>query len=58
MLFRSEKPEAKASKAELLVLKKALENCSDSIGRVSRDNTAVEARLQSDCRALLTLVAR
>ena len=51
MLFRS-------SKAELLVLKKALENCSDSIGRVSRDNTAVEARLQSDCRALLTLVAR
>ena len=54
----TEKPEAKASKAELLVLKKALENCSDSIGRVSRENTAVEARLQSDCRALLTLVAR
>lgn len=54
----AEKPEAKASKAELLVLKKALENCSDSIGKVSRDNTAVEARLQTDCRALLTLVLR
>jgi hypothetical protein len=54
----AEKPEAKASKGELMVLKKALENCAESIGKVSRENTAVEARLQSDCRALLTLVLR
>ncbi len=54
----AEKPEAKASKGELMVLKKALDNCAESIGKVSRDNTAVEARLQSDCRALLTLVSR
>jgi hypothetical protein len=54
----AEKPEAKASKGELMVLKKALDNCAESIGKVSRDNTAVEARLQSDCRSLLTLVTR
>ena len=54
----ADKPEAKASKGELMVLKKALENCSESIGKVSRENTAVEARLQTDCRALLTLVQR
>ena len=53
-----DKPEAKASKGELMVLKKALENCAESIGKVTRENTAVEARLQSDCRALLTLVLR
>ena len=54
----AEKPEAKASKAELLVIKKALENCSESIGKVTRENIAVEARLQADCRALLTLAHR
>ena len=54
----AEKPDAKASKAELVVIKKALENCSESIGKVSRENTAVEARLQTDCRTLLTLVLR
>lgn len=54
----AEKPEAKASKGELMVLKKALENCSESIGKVTRENTAVEARLQSDCRTLLTLALR
>ena len=54
----ADKPEAKASKAELLVIKKALENCAESIGRVSRDSVAVEARLQSDCRAVLTQVLR
>ncbi len=54
----AEKPEAKASKGELMVLKKALENCAESVGKVTRDNTAVEARLQADCRALLTLVLR
>jgi hypothetical protein len=54
----AEKPEAKASKGELVVLKKALENCAESIGKVTRENTAVEARLQTDCRALLTLVLR
>jgi hypothetical protein len=54
----AEKPEAKASKGELMVLKKALENCAESIGKVSRENIAVEARLQSDCRAVLTLVLR
>ncbi|PHX80002.1 MAG: hypothetical protein CK541_02145 [Opitutia bacterium] len=54
----AEKPDAKASKAELVVVKKALENCSESIGKVSRENTAVEARLQTDCRTLLTLVLR
>ena len=54
----AEKPEAKASKSELLVLKKALENAAESIGKVTRENVAVEARLQTDCRALLTLVIR
>ena len=54
----AEKPEAKASKGELVVLKKALENCAESIGKVTRENAAVEARLQADCRALLTLVLR
>ena len=54
----AEKPELKASKGELVVLKKALENCAESIGKVTRENTAVEARLQTDCRALLTLVLR
>ena len=54
----AEKPEAKASKGELVVLKKALENCAESMGKVTRENTAVEARLQTDCRALLTLVLR
>lgn len=54
----ADKPEAKASKGELMVLKKALENCSESIAKVTRENTAVEARLQSDCRAVLTLVLR
>jgi len=52
----AEKPEGKASKADLLVLKKALENCAESVGRVTREFTAVEARLQSDCRTVLTLV--
>ena len=54
----AEKPEAKASKGELVVLKKALENCAESVGKVTRENTAVEARLQTDCRALLSLVLR
>ncbi len=54
----AEKPEAKASKSELLVLKKALENGAESIGKVTRDNAAVEARLQTDCRVLLTLAIR
>lgn len=54
----AEKPEAKASKGELVVLKKALENCAEAISKVTRENIAVEARLQTDCRALLTLVLR
>lgn len=54
----AEKPEGKASKTDLLVLKKALENCAESIGRVTREHNAVEARLQSDCRTVLTLVLR
>ena len=54
----AEKPELKASKGELAVLKKALENCAESIGKVTRENSVVEVRLQTDCRALLTLVLR
>ncbi len=54
----AEKPEAKNSKAELLAIKHAIDNCADSIARVTRDTTAVEARLQSDCRTLLGLVLR
>ena len=54
----AEKTDAKAAKGELIVLKKALENCAESIGKVSRENLAVEARLQTDCRTLLTLVLR
>jgi len=54
----AEKPEAKASKSELLVLKKALENGAESIGKVTRDTLAVEARLQTDCRTILSLVIR
>lgn len=54
----AEKPEGKASKTDLLVLKKALENCAESIGRVTREYNAVEARLQSDCRTVLMLVLR
>lgn len=54
----AEKPEAKAGKAELLVLKKALENCAESIGRVTREYNAVEARLQADCRTVLGLALR
>ena len=54
----AEKPEAKASKADLSVLKKALENCAESVGRVTREYNAVEARLQSDCRTVLNLALR
>lgn len=54
----AEKPEGKAGKADLLVLKKALENCAESVGRVTREYNAVEARLQSDCRTVLTLALR
>lgn len=54
----AEKPEGKASKSELLVLKKALENCAESVGKVTRDTAAVEARLATDCRGLLSLVQR
>ena len=54
----AEKTELKASKGELAVLKKALENCAESIGKVTRENSVVEVRLQTDCRALLTLVLR
>ncbi len=54
----AEKPEGKATKTELLVLKKALENCAESISRVTREHTAVEARLQSDCRTVLSLALR
>ena len=54
----AEKPEAKTSKGELMALKKALENCAESIGKVTRENIAVEARLQTDCRTVLTLALR
>jgi hypothetical protein len=54
----AEKMESKNSKGELLVLKKALENCADSLSRVTRETTAVEARLQTDCRTVLTLALR
>ncbi len=54
----AEKPEGKASKSDLLVIKKALENCADSTSRVTRETTSVEARLQSDCRTLLALALR
>lgn len=54
----ADKPEAKASKGELMILKKALENCAESVGKVTRESNAVEARLQTDCRTLLTLVLR
>ena len=54
----AEKPEGKASKTELLVLKKALENCAESVGRVTREYNAVEARLQTDCRTVLGLALR
>ena len=54
----AEKPEGKATKGELLVLKKALENCAESVGRVTREYNAVEARLQTDCRTVLTLALR
>lgn len=54
----AEKPEGKASRADLLVLKKALENCADSLSRVTREYNAVEARLQTDCRTVLTLAQR
>jgi hypothetical protein len=54
----AEKPEGKASKTELLVLKKALENCAESVGRVTREYNAVEARLQADCRTVLVLALR
>ena len=54
----AEKPEGKATKGELLVLKKALDNCAESIGRVTREYNAVEARLQTDCRTVLALALR
>jgi hypothetical protein len=54
----AEKPETKASKSELLVLKKALENGAESLGKVTRETLVLEARLQTDCRAILTLVIR
>jgi hypothetical protein len=40
------------------VLKKALENCADSLSRVTREFTAVEARLPTDCRTVLTMALR
>ena len=49
----AEKPEAKASKGEILVFKKALGIAIESIEKVSRDTSTLEARLQSDCRTLL-----
>ncbi len=40
------------------MLKKALENCADSLSRVTREYNAVEARLQTDCRTVLSLALR
>jgi len=54
----ADKPEGKAAKGELIVLKRVLENCGESIGKVTRESVVVEARLQSDCRAVLTVVLR
>jgi hypothetical protein len=54
----AEKPGDKVNKGELRVLKKALENCAESIGRVTRDYNATEARLQTDCRTVLALALR
>ena len=54
----AEKPENKASKIELMVVKKALENCAESIDRVTRENKAIETRLQSDCREVVRLALR
>ena len=49
----AEKPDAKASRSEILVLKKAMSAAIESIEKVNRDNSTVESRLQSDCRSLL-----
>jgi hypothetical protein len=54
----AEKSELKPAKTELLGLKKALESCQDSIGKVNRDSTSMEPRLANDCRGLLTLLQR
>ena len=54
----ADKPEGKPAKGELIVLKRVLENCGESIGKVTRESVVVEARLQTDCRALLTFVLR
>lgn len=54
----AEKSELKPAKTELLGLKKALESCQDSIGKVNRDSTTMEPRLANDCRGLLTLLQR
>lgn len=52
----AEKPEAKASKGELLTLRAALSTAAESIEKVTRESVAVEARLQVDCRALLNQI--
>ncbi len=49
----AEKPEGKASKGEILVFKKAVSAAIESLEKVSRDTSTIEARLQSDCRSLL-----
>lgn len=54
----AEKPESKNSKSELLAIKHAIDNCSESIAKVTRETSAVEARLQTDCRTLLNLVLK
>ena len=54
----ADKPESKPFKGELMVLKKAMENCAESMGKVTRENITIEARLQTDCRALLIMALR
>ncbi len=54
----ADKSQVKTVKTELLGLKKALESCAESLGKVSRDTTTIEPRLANDCRGLLALLQR
>lgn len=52
----ADKPEGKSARGDLMAFKTALVTAADAIERVTRESVAVEARLQSDCKAVLNLI--
>lgn len=50
----ADKPDAKATRNDNLVLKKQLQNAADSIEKVNRETLVMELRLGNDCQAVLS----